>query len=80
MNAIKFDSPVEAGMIRIPEQYRNAVGNMVKVIIFPLDETKPILSVEKRMEKVRALTGIIPDDFDLDEVRTERILGKQSRT
>jgi len=28
------------------------------------------------MEAIEALSGIIPDNFDLDIMRTERILGK----
>ncbi|MDR3076215.1 MAG: hypothetical protein LBU26_02845 [Synergistaceae bacterium] len=78
MNAIEFDSSVEEGIIRIPEQYRNAVGSVVKVFLLPIMEMKPA-SAERRMESVNALTGIIPDDFDLDEIRTERILEKRPR-
>jgi hypothetical protein len=79
VNAIEFNSPVEAGTIRIPEQYRSAVGGVVKVVISSLEGTKPASSVEEKMESARVLTGIIPDDFDLDEMRAERISGKQPR-
>ncbi len=40
MGAIEFDSFVEGGVINIPEQYRNAVGNAVRVIV--LSEDAPV--------------------------------------
>jgi hypothetical protein len=46
---------------------------VVKVIISPPGGTKPTSSAEERIESARVLTGIIPDDFDLDEMRAERI-------
>ena len=76
VNAIEFDSLVENGMIRVPDQYRNAIGNVVKVIVFSRKEGSQTFSTEKKMESIEALSGIIPDDFDLDTMRTERILGK----
>ena len=76
MNAIEFDSLVENGMIRVPDQYINAIGNVVKVIVFSREEGNPAFSTEKKMESIEALSGIIPDDFDLDTMRTERILGE----
>ena len=76
MNAIEFTSKVENGMIRIPDQYRNDIGNVVKVIVFSREEGSRAISAEKKKEAVMALSGIIPDDFDFDTMRTERILGK----
>ncbi|MCL1941200.1 MAG: hypothetical protein FWG09_04585 [Synergistaceae bacterium] len=77
MNAIEFDSSIENGMIRVPDQYKNVIGSIVKVIVFPLGEGN-LVSTEEKMESIKALSGIIPDDFDLDAMRAERILGKQT--
>jgi hypothetical protein len=73
MNTIEFDSVVESGLIRVPEQYRNVVGHSVRVIVIP-DEAP---ATEDATKYVNALLGIIPDDFNLDEMRLERIMGKQ---
>jgi hypothetical protein len=75
MRAIEFDSLVEGDVIRIPEQYRDTVGSSVRVILMPCDKSSPKNSPQDSMESVNALLGIIPDDFDLDEIRLERILG-----
>ena len=77
VNAIEFDSSIENGMIRVPDQYKNAIGSVVKVIVFPLGEMN-LISAEEKMESIKALSGIIPDNFDLDAMRTERVLGKQT--
>ena len=76
MNAIEFTSTIENGMIRIPDQYRNTISNVVKVIVFSREEESQVITDRKKMEAVGALSGIIPDDFDLDRIRTERILRK----
>jgi hypothetical protein len=73
MNTIEFDSIVEGGVIRVPEQYRSSVGHAVRVIVIPASTPE----AENGMESVNALLGIIPDDFDLDEMRLERILEKR---
>ena len=73
--AIEFDAAIENGMIRIPGQYKNFPGGNVRVLIFPLDETRTD-SIKKRMESADALTGIISDDFDFEVLRKERIIGK----
>jgi hypothetical protein len=37
VRTIEFDSFAEEGVIRIPERYRNAIGNAVKVVVFSSD-------------------------------------------
>ncbi|MDR3279180.1 MAG: hypothetical protein LBT23_01595 [Synergistaceae bacterium] len=76
MRVIEFDSFVETDVIRIPERYRGSQLGAVRVIVMSGEGT-PEASARDRMESVRALSGIIPDDFDLDETRLERIQGKQ---
>jgi hypothetical protein len=38
MQTVEFNSTVESGVIRIPEQYQNAVGKVVRVILLSPDE------------------------------------------
>jgi hypothetical protein len=73
MNTIEFDSVVEGGLIRVPEEYRNVVGHSVRVIVVSGEDPK----AEDATKYVNALLGIIPDDFDLDKMRLERIMGKR---
>jgi hypothetical protein len=78
MNTIEFDSVVEGGLIRIPEQYRSVVGHSVRVIVIPNEEAEvKEPEAEDAAKSVNALLGIIPNDFDLDEMRLERIMGKR---
>jgi hypothetical protein len=37
MQAIEFSSIVNNGVIPIPDQYKDKIGNSVKVIVFPND-------------------------------------------
>lgn len=75
MNAIvEFESVLEGDVIRVPKQYRGAVGRSVRVVVISSEEPE----FEDGMESVNALLGIIPNDFDLDAMRLERIMGTQS--
>jgi hypothetical protein len=53
------------------------VAEGMRAIIVVLDnfDARTDVSPNDRMESANALLGIIPDDFDLDEMRAERILG-----
>jgi hypothetical protein len=76
MNAIvEFDSVLEGDIIRVPEQYRGVVGHpcSVRVIVISGEEPRS----EDGMKSVGALLGIIPNDFELDKMRLERIMGTQ---
>jgi hypothetical protein len=75
MNAIvEFDSVVEGDIIRVPEQYRSVAGRSVRVIVISDEDA----GTEDGMESVNALLGIVPNDFELDEMRLERIMGTQT--
>jgi hypothetical protein len=71
MNTIEFDSVVEDGVIHVPERYRSSTGSAVRVTMI----STSALGTEDGMESVNSLLGIIPDDFDLNETRLERITG-----
>jgi hypothetical protein len=74
MNTIvEFESVLEGDVIRVPEEYRGVVGRSVRVIVLSGEE--PVS--EDGMKSVNALLGIIPNDFELDEMRLERIMGTQ---
>jgi hypothetical protein len=83
MSAIEFDSLIEAGMIRIPEQYMNTVGNAAKVVILPLEETRPESSADAIMESNRASRflgcmrgqGTVGKDINVKAIGREEIAG-----
>jgi hypothetical protein len=47
MQTIEFSSIVNNGVIPIPEQYKDKIGNSVKVIVFP-DDTKQARGKKKK--------------------------------
>jgi len=74
MYAAEFTSTIDNGMIRVPDQYKNAIGNVVKVIVFSHEEKSLAISTEEKMKAAGALSGIISNDFDLGTMSTERFM------
>jgi hypothetical protein len=63
MQEIEFNSVVEGNAIPIPERYRKAIGNFVKVIVFPQDEpsSAPVVHPDWSEDFVN-LCGTIDDE------------------
>ena len=62
---------VAVGAPRVTEGRRAII-----VMLNNSDTLKTDVLPDNRMESAKALLGIISDDFDLDSMRDERILGK----
>ena len=60
MNAIEFTSTIEDGMIRVPSQYRNAIGSVVKVIVFSHEGDIEAISTEKKWKQLRHCRVLFP--------------------
>ena len=59
-------------VVRIPAKKRVIVNVLDDEIV---DDAKTVdkAEIEKRLEMVKSITGIIPPDVDLDAMRAERI-------
>ena len=78
MQAYEFYATSVNGVINIPNEYRNKIGNKFKVII--IDDTSSIKKKQNKpkitWEEIEELCGIIRSDIDekaeLEESRRER--------
>ncbi|MDR1979345.1 MAG: hypothetical protein LBQ42_11490 [Synergistaceae bacterium] len=72
MRTIEFEAQIEGNVICIPEQYVDEFSGSrsARVTLTPIaSHPDPALA-----ETAKNLRGIIPDDFDLDTMRHERIM------